>query len=220
MTLVKVFLATLANSSGTNAAIAACVLTLTTGTGADLSITGKADLLKALGLTASVGSGDVTVTKQRTITSVSLGTLVEDGSTLNVNGKTITFNNVAPPLPANVATGSGVSGNLVIDGSGNSTVYLQGATIADTLKAIDLATGVQAASNAGGTATVTSGQVASSVVSALQISTGTTSDLSIIGTGNALSALGLTGTGTNFTAAVPRRLAAFRQDLDLDLLAA
>ena len=38
---------------------------------------------------------------------------------------------------------------------------------------------------------------------ALQISTGTTADLSIIGTGNALSALGLTGntgTGTNFTA--------------------
>ena len=38
---------------------------------------------------------------------------------------------------------------------------------------------------------------------ALQISTGTTADLSIIGTGNALSALGLTGntgTATNFTA--------------------
>ena len=37
----------------------------------------------------------------------------------------------------------------------------------------------------------------------LQISTGTTADLSIVGTGNALSALGLTGntgTGTNFTA--------------------
>ena len=44
--------ATLSNSSGTNAAIAAGVLTLTTGTGADLSITGRADLLNALGLTA------------------------------------------------------------------------------------------------------------------------------------------------------------------------
>jgi hypothetical protein len=33
--------ATLSNSSGTNAAIAAGVLTLTTGTGADLSITGR-----------------------------------------------------------------------------------------------------------------------------------------------------------------------------------
>src|SRR5205814_1929690 len=38
--------AALATSSGTVAAIAAGVLTLTTGTGADLSITGKADLLK------------------------------------------------------------------------------------------------------------------------------------------------------------------------------
>ena len=103
-------------------------------------------------------------------------------------------------------TGSGVNGNLVTDGNGNSTVYLQGATIADTLTAIDLATGVQTATNAGGTATlaVAPGQVASSVVAArCSISTGTTADLSITGTGNALSALGLTGntgTGTSFTA--------------------
>jgi flagellin len=198
--------ATLSNSSGTNAAIAAGVLTLHTGTGADLSITGRADLLKSLGLTASVGSGDVTVTRERTITTASLGTLVQDGSTLNVNGKTITFKNAAAPLAANVPTGSGVSGNLVTDGNGNSTVYLQGATLTDTLKAIDLATGVQTATIASGAATVAvaSGQVASSLVAgALQISTGTTADLSIIGTGNALSALGLTGntgTGTSFTA--------------------
>ena len=198
--------ATLSTSSGTPAAIASGILTLTTGTGADLSITGKADLLKALGLTTSIGAGNVTVTKGRTITAASLGTLVQEGSTLNVNGKTITFKNAAPPAAAQVATGSGVSGNLVTDGSGNSTVFLQGATIADTLNAIDLATGVQTASNASGTATlgVASGQVVSSVVSgALKINTGTSTDLSITGTGNALSALGLTGpTGTDaaFTA--------------------
>jgi flagellin-like hook-associated protein FlgL len=198
--------ATLSNSSGTNAAIASGVLTLTTGTGADLSITGKADLLKALGLTTSVGAGNVTVTKQRQITSASTGTLIQDGSTLNVNGKTISFKNAAPPLAANVPTGSGVSGNLVTDGNGNSTVYLQGGTLADTLKAIDLATGVQTATNASGAATlaVASGQVASSIVAgSLQISTGVAADLSISGTGNALSALGLTGntgTGTSFTA--------------------
>src|SRR6185295_1851268 len=133
-------------------------------------------------------------------------TLVQDGSTLNVNGKTITFKNAAVPAAANVVAGSGRDGNLVTDGNGNSTVFLQGGTIADTLKAIDLATGVQTATNASGTATVAvaSGQVASSIVAgALQISTGTTADLSIVGTGNALSALGLTGntgTGTNFTA--------------------
>ncbi len=194
------------NPTGTPAAIAAGVLTLTTGTGADLSITGKADLLNGLGLTTSIGAGPVTVTKERTITAASLGTLVQEGSTLNVNGKTITFKNAAPPAAANVPTGSGVLGNLVTDGSGNTTVYLQGATVNDTLKAIDLATGVQTATNTSGVAVigVASGQVASSVVSgALKINTGTAADLSITGTGNALSALGLTGpTGTDaaFTA--------------------
>ena len=65
-------------------------------------------------------------------------------------------------LAANVPTGSGVSGNLVTDGSGNSTVYLQGATVADTLNAIDLATGVQTATIAGGAATLATatGQIA------------------------------------------------------------
>ena len=198
--------ATLSNSSGANAAIAAGVLTLNTGTGADLSITGRADLLKALGLTSSVGAGDVTVTRQRTITSASTGTLIQDGSTLNVNGKTITFKNAAAPAAANVPTGSGVNGNIVTDGNGNSTVYLQGGTINDTLTAIDLATGVKTATNASGAATfaVAAGQVASSIVAgSLQISTGVNSDLAISGTGNALSALGLTGntgTGTSFNA--------------------
>ena len=68
--------ATLSNSSGTNAAIAAGVLTLTTGTGAGLSVTGKSDLLKALGLTTATGSGNVTVTKARLTSAATLGTLV------------------------------------------------------------------------------------------------------------------------------------------------
>ena len=83
------------------------------------------------------------------------GTLIQDGSTLNVNGKIITFKNAAAPLAAPTSrVGSGVSGNLVTDGNGNSTVYLQGGTIADVLKAIDLATGVQTATNVSGAATV------------------------------------------------------------------
>ncbi|WKA26864.1 DUF1522 domain-containing protein [Bradyrhizobium roseum] len=192
-------------SSGTSGAIAAGVVTLTTGTGADLSITGKADLLKALGLTTSVGGGDATVTRARTTAASTLGSLIEDGSSLIVNGKTVTFKNAEAPLAANVPTGSGVTGNVVTDGSGNSTVYLQDATLADTLTAIDLATGVKTAANVGGTATLTTVGTPSSISASgvLQISTGTTADLSIIGTGNALSALGLTGntgTGTNFTA--------------------
>ncbi|MGY2905149.1 DUF1522 domain-containing protein [Bradyrhizobium sp. URHC0002] len=198
--------AAFSNSSGTNASITTGALTLHTGTGSDLSITGRADLLSALGLTTSVGSGDATVTRQRQITSASTGTLIQDGSTLNVNGKIITFKNAAAPLPANVPVGSGVNGNLVTDGNGNSTVYLQGGTLADTLKAIDIATGVQTATNTGGSAAIATapGQVASSIVAgALQLSTGTTADLAISGTGNALSALGLTGntgTGTSFNA--------------------
>jgi hypothetical protein len=198
--------AAFSNSSGTNAGITTGALTLHTGTGSDLSITGRADLLSALGLTTSVGSGDATVTRQRQITSASTGTLIQDGSTLNVNGKIITFKNATAPLAANVPVGSGVNGNLVTDGNGNSTVYLQGGSLNDTLKAIDLATGVQTATNTGGSAAiaVAPGQVASTIVAgALQLSTGTTADLAISGTGNALSALGLTGntgTGTSFNA--------------------
>ena len=200
--------ATISNSSGTNASISGGgAVTLTTGTGADLAITGKADLLKALGFGSAVGGGNETITQARQTTSATLGTLIQDGSTLNINGKTVTFKNAAPPAAANVATGSGVVGNLVTDGNGNSTVFLQGATLADTLSAIDLATGVKTASNASGAATLstTAGTTASSISASgvLQLSTGTTSDLSIIGTGNALSALGLTGnsgTGTTFTA--------------------
>ncbi|MBB5047543.1 hypothetical protein HNR60_002300 [Rhodopseudomonas rhenobacensis] len=198
--------AAVSHSSGTDAGIIGGVLTLTTGTGSDLSITGHADLLNGLGLTSSLGSGDVTVTQPRQITAGSLGTLIEDGSTLNVNGKTITFKNSAPPLAANVASGSGVLNGVVADANGNSTVYLQGGTMADVLTAIDIATGAQGKSiSAGGALSLTPGTgVASQVVAgALKISTGTSSDLTISATGNALVALGLagnTGTNTTFTA--------------------
>ena len=195
------------NASQTIAAINGTgAITLSTSTGADLSIVGKADMLKALGLTTATGSGNATVSATRTSAAGALGSLVQDGSTLNVNGKTITFKNGGTPLPANVPTGSGVTGNTVTDGNGNSTVYLNQGTIADVLNAIDFATGVQTVSNASGTATPTtaSGQTKSSIVAgALKISTGTNADLSVIGTGNAMSVLGLTGntgTATNFTA--------------------
>lgn len=138
--------ATLSNSSGTNAAIAGGVLTLTTGTGADLSITGKSDLLKALGLTTATGSGNVTVTKARLTTSATLGTLVDDGSTLNVDGKTVTFKNAAAPAAA--PAGSTKIGSIVTDNNGNSVVYLQGGSVQDSLNAIDLASGAGIVSGA------------------------------------------------------------------------
>ncbi|WP_143274875.1 DUF1522 domain-containing protein, partial [Bradyrhizobium canariense] len=183
-------------------------ISLQSTTGADLVLTGKADALKALGLTASAGSGTATVQANRTTGTGTLSSLLQTSSTLNVDGHVISFKDGNAPVPANVPAGSGVAGNLVTDGSGNSTVYLGGATVADLLKAIDLATGVQSASNASGTATVTTttGQIASSInlSGQLKLSTGVNADLAITGTGNALAAFGLagnTGNASAFTAA-------------------
>src|SRR5205085_2710310 len=82
-----------------------------------------------------------------------------------------------------------------------STVYLQKASIADVLNAIDLATGVQTATLAAGGATyaAAAGATKSSIATTgvLALSTGTNSDLSITATGNALSVLGLTGNTGN-----------------------
>jgi hypothetical protein len=165
-------------------------------TGADLSLTGSADFLKSLGLTTATGSGPIALTAARTTSASTVGTLIQDGSTLNVNGKTITFKNAAVPTAS--ATHNGVSGNVETDGSGNSTVYLEGGSVTDVLKAVDLATGVQTATLgvSGATLATATGSVNSSVSAsgALKLSTGTLSDLSIAGgVGNALAALGLDG---------------------------
>jgi flagellin len=185
------------------------VLTLNSSTGADLSITGKADLLNELGLTTSSGSGNVTVGKARTTAATTTASLIQDGSTLNVNGHTITFTNAHVPAAAQVPTGSGILNAVQTDGNGNSIVYLQTATFADTLNAIDLASGVQTATNTAGVATFTpaTGVTPSSVNAngTLKLSTGTAADLSISGgIGNALAVLGLngpTGNSSSFTGA-------------------
>jgi len=195
------------NTSQTPSSITGGAVTVRSSTGGDLSVLGRADALKALGLTTATGSGNASVTAPRTTSSTSLGNLITDGSTLSVDGKTIRFKNAGTPAAANVPTGSGVVGNVVTDGSGNSTVYLEKGTIADVLNAIDLASGVQTASNTSGTATLSTatGATNSSIApsGALQISTGTTSDLTISGSGNTLAALGLngnTGSATTFSA--------------------
>jgi flagellin len=201
--------ATVTTTAGqTASSITAGAISLQSTTGQDLTVTGKADDLAALGLTTATGSGNATVQAFRTTGSGSLGSLIQAGSTLNVDGKVITFADATKPATSAVASGSGETGNLVTDGNGNSTVYLQGGTIADVLNAIDLATGTQTASNSGGTATLTTGAglTASSINAAgnLKISTGINADLAITGTGNALTTLGLagnTGTATAFTAA-------------------
>jgi flagellin len=197
-----------ATLGGTASTTVGGITTLKSSTGADLSITGKADSLKSLGLTAAVGAGATTITAARATTAASLGGLVADGSTLNVNGHTITFKNANAAALGAIPAGSGVSNtNLVTDGAGNSTVFLQGGLIDDVLTAIDLATGVKTASIAGTTATVVTapGATASTIAGngTLKLSTGTAADLNITSTGNALSVLGLsgpTGAGTSFSA--------------------
>jgi flagellin-like hook-associated protein FlgL len=183
-------------------------ISLHSTTGQDLTVTGKADDLAALGLTAATGSGNATVQAFRSTGTASLGSLITAGSTLNVDGHVISFADAVVPAVGKIPSGSGFSGNVVTDGAGNSTVYLQGGTIADVLKAVDLATGVQTAVNTNGTAALTTatGQTVSSIstAGALKISTGVNADLAISGTGNALAALGLagnTGTASAFSAA-------------------
>ncbi len=200
-----------ATLGGTASTTLAGITTLSSSTGADLSITGKADSLKALKLTTAVGAGSTTLTAARATSAASLGNLITDGSTLNVDGHIISFKNANVAALGAIPSGSGKQSgtSLVTDGAGNSTVYLQGGTIADVLTAIDLATGSQTASIAGTTATVTTpvGSTASTIASngTLKLSTGTAADLDITGTGNALSVLGLTGpTGTGTTFAAPR----------------
>jgi len=201
--------ATITNSvNQTPSSVGGGKVSLETSTGADLSVTGKADLLKALGLTTSSGAGNATVTANRVTSASSLGATVADGSTLNVDGHVITFKNAPTPGTAgapSVPAGFGANGAVVTDGNGNSTVYLQAGTVNDVLKAIDLATGVQTATiAANGTATLATatGQSNSTINTSgqLKIATGINADLSITGTGNALNVFGLAGNTGNATA--------------------
>ncbi|UZE51309.1 DUF1522 domain-containing protein [Rhodopseudomonas sp. P2A-2r] len=182
-------------------------LSLKTGTASPLSISGKADILNVLGLTTSVGSGIATASANPDTAAGSLGSLVQAGSTLNVDGKTITFSDKKSTDVNAIATGSGKpsGAKLTTDGNGNSTVFLGDATVADLLSAIDLASGTSTATISASVATVTTTGTASSVATsgALKLSTGTAKDLTISGTGNTLAALGLngsTGTDSSFTA--------------------
>jgi hypothetical protein len=199
-------------SAASPSTAAAGVVTLKSSVGADLSVTGNADFLRELGLTSATGGGNATVTANRTTSSSSLGSLLQDGASLNVDGHIITFKNAPVPGSSNapaVPSGYGVSGNVLTDGNGNSTVYLQTGSISDVLKAIDFATGVQTFAlngSGGGTLATAVGQAPSTINSSgqLKLSTGINADLAITGTGNALAVLGLagnTGTATAFTAA-------------------
>jgi flagellin len=119
-------------------------------------------------VTDSGGAANVssaTLLSGGTTSTDGLGTSVTAGSTLVVDGKTISF--VTTGATSTSATGGSIN--------------LTTGTVGDVLAAIDQITGTATASTVTGSG-------------ALDISTGTTSDLTITGTGNALTALGL-GTG-------------------------
>jgi flagellin len=144
-------------------------------------------------------------------TADSITATIANGDTLTVDGHTITFKTGAPPAAGSVTAGSGVLGNIVTDGSGNSSVYLGTAgqgTVGDLLTAVDLATGVRTATNTAGVAafTTTTGATVGAVTSgALVISTGTSADLSISSSNSTLLAsLGIgNGSATTSLARTP-----------------
>ena len=164
---------------------------------------------------AAPDAGAGALTNATSLTSVAAGTIsatIANNDTLTVDGHTITFKTGAPPAAGSVTAGSGVLGNIVTDGSGNSSVYLNAGAgkVSDLLTAVDLATGVQTASNAAGVATIAAsvpatGTAATVTAGKLVISTGTAADLAISSSNaNLLASLGIgTGGATTSLARTP-----------------
>src|SRR3984893_16631118 len=133
--------ATAGNLFGGNSYTAATLTGVTTKN----NLTAAANITGATSLTLAANTDTITST-------------IATGDTLTVDGHVITFKTGAAPAANTLPAGSGVLGNIVTDGNGNSSVYLNAgaATVNDLLTAVDLATGVKTASNsAGGVATIT-----------------------------------------------------------------
>ncbi|WP_156402874.1 DUF1522 domain-containing protein, partial [Bradyrhizobium sp. Leaf396] len=169
----------------------------TTTLGASGTTTLGASIGTLTGAAATAGDGTTALTGAITLIANGAATATglvgnaqpADGDTLTVNGKTITFRAGSAPASTAVPTGSGVSGNLVTDGSGNTTVYLgttaaPTATVSDLLTAVDLASGVKTAAISAGAATIatSASQTASSVAAgAVTLRSSTGADLSVTG---------------------------------------
>jgi flagellin len=158
-------------SSFTSTAIAGATATNLLGATTNATVTGGAvnnDNTTAAPITAAtqlVGTSSGT--------SDDLGTAITDGSTLTVDGKTITF--------------SASQSTITSDGQGNYTIGIKSGstlTVGNVLSTIDTITGATTPSIVNG-----SGK--------LVLSTGTTQNLVLGGAGNALTALGLTAGTTN-----------------------
>jgi len=124
-------------------------------------------------------SVDITTATQLVGTAVSssndLATAITSGSTLTIDGKTITFSTGQTTI-----TSDGNNDYTIGIGPGSTL------TVGNVLSTIDAITGASTASTVNG-----SGQIV--------LSTGTTQNLVISGTGNALTELGIAATTTNLT---------------------
>jgi flagellin len=158
-----------AKSSVTSTAIAGATANNLLGFNTNVTVTGSAvsnDNTTSVNITAAtqlVGTAGAS--------SDDLATAITTGSTLTVDGKTITFSTAQTTLSS--------------DGAGNYTIGIgAGSTlkVSDVLSTIDNITGATTPSK------VNAGKVV--------LSTGTTQDLVLGGTGNALAALGLTAATT------------------------
>ena len=184
-------------AGGTTAASGTTTLGATIG-----SFTGTAGTAGD-GTTALTGAITLIATNGTTATGLASNAQPADGDTLTVNGKTITFRSGSAPASTAVASGSGVSGNLVTDGNGNTTVYLgtagtPAATVNDLLSAIDLASGVKTVSITAGAATIAvsasqpGAAVSTAAGGAVTLKSSTGADLSVTGKADLLKALALT----------------------------
>src|SRR6266704_947340 len=146
---------TKSNVSATIAGTTAITSGITLG-GTSASLVGVA-APDGAGTAASLALG-LTLAGTASASTIAANGAPSDGDIVTVNGKTITFKAADVPLAAAVPAGSGVSGNIVTDGNGNSTVYLglttPTATVQDLANAIDLASGVKKTVNAAGAATL------------------------------------------------------------------
>ncbi len=151
--------ATFAGATATGTITAAFVNVSSTG-----AVVNNDDLASSV----AISSGTLLVgTASSTSNDLAAGSIT-DGSTLVVNGKTITFSTATTS-----STGSAASGFTIGIGSGST------ASVGTVLSDIDAITGSATASS------ITGGK--------LVLQTGLTSNLTITGSGNALTGLGLTG---------------------------
>ena len=132
------------------------------------------------------------------------------GKSITVNGHTVSFSATAVPAGTSLPAGSGVLGNVVNDGKGNTTVYLGSATtstttVGDVLTAIDIASGAQIATNNGsGVASYAGTGSTVTAAGAVSIASAAGGTTSITGSSDILHLFGLT-TATGSPPARPPR---------------